>query len=342
MNYFFLILFSFSLFAHEECVNCAAHLRQDSSVQNLEEFSGKLDHWSASSSQVFNAPCKHKKFDTQAMNAELSSLSGNKKKKIGGIQLSNENPELLNVFKRLTTKSKAGWFERLIGLDKTKEFDFQSNFSVNPECTRVLCAVDKIWGQYTGRKLLYMNLKFGYNGSEYLKENSARFSEPELNDVLMGLSDLPKSIMPMFQDRPLRKSSVDDEDTNDTYTVWANSEVTIFPPWIRGEQGLRFQTLVHEVGHNLHYKLPKEKFLQWMGMSSWVKQGDSWSYDIIGACMPSKYAMASPLEDFAETTSAYRYNAKALLARCPAKYNFMRDHVFNGVEYREESQCSGR
>lgn len=343
MKYLILALFSFSVFAHEECVNCEAHLREDSTVSNLEEFSNTLEHWSANANQVMNAPCKHKSFDTQAMNAELTAMSGNKKKKIGGIQLTDENPELLKVFKRLTTKSKAGWFEKLIGLDNSgPEFNFQSNFNVNPECSKVLCAVDKIWGQYAGRKLLFMNLKFGYNGSEYLKENSSRFNESELDDILMSLSDLPQAIMPMYADRSMRKSSVQDKATTATSIVWADSAVTIYPPWIAGPQGLRFQTLVHEVGHNLHQKMSNEKFREWMGMSSWVKTGDKWNYDILGACMTSKYGMTSPLEDFAETASAYRYNAKALLARCPAKYNFMRDNVFRGVEYREESQCSGR
>lgn len=342
MKFALLFLISFSVFAHEECANCEAHLREDSSTQNLEEFSDKLEHWSANESQVMNAPCKHKTFNTDEMNTELSSLYGKKDKKIGGIQLKDENPELLKVFKRLTTKNKLNWFERLFQRSAEPEFNFQANFSVNPECTKVLCAVDKIWGQFAGRKLLYMNLKFGYNGSEYLRENSGRFNESELDDILMSLSDLPRAIMPMYTDRRLRKSTVQSEKTVGNSIVWADSDITIYPPWIQGPQGLRFQTLVHEVGHNLHQKLPDEKFKEWMAISSWVKEGDNWNYDILGACMPSKYGMTSALEDFAETASAYRYNARALLARCPAKYNFMRDNVFRGVEYREESQCSGR
>lgn len=343
MKFLIAVLISASALAAEDCVNCQSHLREDPTVSNLEEFSDRLEHWSANESQVMNAPCKHKTFSTDAMNTELSAMTGNKKKTIGGIRLTDENPELLKVFKRLTTKNKQSWFERLFSRnDQGPEFDFQSNFSVNPECTKVLCAVDKIWGQYAGRKLLYLNLKTGYNGSEYLRENSARFSEGELDDILMAMEDLPHAVMPMYTDRQLRKSPVPKEPPGSPSITWADSAVTIYPAWFQGAQGLRFQTLVHEVGHNLHAKLPQEKYAQWLTLSSWVKTGDSWQYDILGACMPSKYGMTSPQEDFAETASAYRYNARALLAHCPEKYNFMRDNVFRGVEYREESQCSGR
>ena len=343
MRFLFLILLSSFAFAHEDCVDCGSRLPKDGTTFHLEEFSDKLEHWSANATQVMSAPCKHKVFDTRQMNTELSSLTGNKGKKIGGVKFRNESPELLRVFKNLTTKNKLSWFEKLLfGGNKRPEVNFQEDFSVNPECDKVLCAVDKIWGQYTGRKLLWLNMKFGYNGSEYLHDNSARFTESELDDILTGMHDLPKAIMPMYQDRKLRKSSVQSDKSVGDKLVWADSDVTIYPPWINGPQGLRYQTLVHEVGHNLHQKIAPPKFSEWMGLSSWVKKGDTWEYDLFGSCMTSKYSMTSPQEDFAETASAYRYNGRALLARCPAKYNFMKDYVFAGVEYREESQCAGR
>ncbi|MES2528760.1 MAG: hypothetical protein V4598_16870 [Bdellovibrionota bacterium] len=340
----FIILFlliSFGVMADNDCVNCAANLRAETHAHNLEEFSKRLEHWSANSSQVMNAPCKHKTFDTEKMNQELVSLIGKKDKKILGVKFKDENPELLRVFKNLTVKNKMSWFEKLFY--KTEpEVNLQGVHAINPECDKVLCAVDKIWGQFVGRKMLFMNMKYGYNSSNITNKNAAPFSEPEIDDVLMAMEDLPKSIMPMVRDRKLIKYLPDAEHPDKGPKVWADSRIVLFAPWFAGEQGLRFQTLAHEVGHVMHYALPSQKSNEFNAMSSWVKVGDKWEFDTIGACMPSKYAMTSPMEDFAETASAYRYNGRALLAQCPAKYAFLKDTVFQGVEYRDESQCAGK
>lgn len=336
-----LSLISFSASADRDCVNCAAQLREENAAHNLEEFSKRLEHWSANSSQVMNAPCKHKSFDTEKMNQELSALTGTKDKKIRGVKFKGENPELLRVFKNLTTKSNLKWWEKFFY--KTEpEVDVQALHSVNPECEKVLCAVDKIWGQYAGRKMLFLNMKFGYNSSNITNKNAAPFAESEIDDVLMALEDLPKSIMPMVNNRKLIKYLPDAEHPDKGPKVWADSRIVLFAPWFAGEQGLRFQTLAHEVGHVINYALPADKSAAFNALSSWVKVGDKWEFDSIGACMPSKYSMVSPMEDFAESASAYRYNGRSLLAQCPAKYNFLRDNAFAGVEYREETQCAGK
>ncbi len=341
MKYILLIFFiSLSAAATTDCVDCLPDLHPTTN-HNLEEFSSRLEHWSANSSQVMNSPCKHKTFDTERMNQELASMTGKKDKKILGVKFKDENPELLKVFKNLTVKSKLKWWEKFFYRSEP-EVDIQGVHAVNPECDKVLCAVDKIWGQYVGRKMLYMNLKFGFNSSNITNANAAAFAENEIDDVLMSLQDLPQSAMPMGNNRKLIKYLPDEAHPDKGPTVWADSRIAIFAPWFNGSQGLRFQTLLHEVGHVQHYSLPPEKSAEFNALSSWVKVGDNWEFDSIGACMASRYAMTSPMEDFAESASAYRYNARSLLAQCPAKYNFLRDTVFKGVEYREESQCAGK
>lgn len=337
---FLIILFSFSIQASDDCVNCLPDIHSSHS-HNLEEFSSRLEHWSANHSQVMNSPCKHKTFDTEKMNQELTSMTGKKDKKILGVKFKDENPELLKVFKNLTVKSKLKWWEKFF-YRSVPEVDIQGVHAINPECNKVLCAVDKIWGQYVGRKMLYMNMKFGFNSSNITNANAAVFAENEIDDVLMSLQDLPQSLMPIVNNRKLIKYLPDEANPDKGPLVWADARIAIFAPWFTGSQGLRAQTLIHEVGHIQHYALPPDKSAEFNALSSWVKVGDKWEFDSIGACMPSKYAMTSPMEDFAESTSAYRYNGRALLAQCPAKYNFIRDHVFKGVEYREESQCAGK
>ncbi len=342
MNIFLLTIFiSLTALATPDCVDCLPEYNQEMTDHNLEEFSKKLEHWSANSSQVMNSPCKHKTLDVESMNQTLTSMTGKKDQRIRGVKFQAENPELLKAFKNLTQKSRLKWWEKIFVKSPT-EVDVQRVHAINPDCDKVLCAVDKIWGKYVGRKMLYLNLKFGFNSSQITNANAVVFGESEMDDVLMSLQDLPQSIMPIVKNRMLIKYLPDEKNPDKGDKVWADSRIVLFTPWFRGEQGLRFQTLAHEVGHIMQDALPPQKAAEFNALSSWVRVGDNWEFDSIGACMPSKYAMTSPSEDFAESVSAYRYNARALFAQCPAKYNFLKDTVFAGVEYREESQCSGK
>lgn len=338
-----LLLFTLSslTFAGEDCVHCGRGLENDPALSHLEETSKELTHWSASVSQVMSAPCKHKVFPLEEMNASLVKMTGKRDKKIAGVFFDDENPELLQAFKNLTVK-KTDWLGKLTALAGSGGENFQKKFFVNPSCQKVLCAVDKIWGQYLGRKLLYLNLEFGFNGSEYLFPNAGRYTDQELDDVLLTLMDMPAFMMPMFKNQMLKKSTVEDEETVGDNYVLANATITVFPVWTRVPSGLRYQTLAHELGHNLKFRLTRALDQEWNALSSWVKLGEEWQADVFNSCFASKYSMKSPGEDFAEVASAYRYNGRALRKQCEPKYNFMRDHVFNGVEYLEESQCSGK
>ena len=51
------------------------------------------------------------------------------------------------------------------------------------------------------------------------------------------------------------------------------------------------------------------------------------------ACFISDYSKSNWKEDFADTFRAYRYDANRLKRTCPRKYNYMRDHVFEGIEF---------
>ena len=51
--------------------------------------------------------------------------------------------------------------------------------------------------------------------------------------------------------------------------------------------------------------------------------------------MVSNYGKTSPIEDFAESVTAYRYNPERL-KDCPSKYYYMKDFVFQGKEYTDK------
>jgi hypothetical protein len=192
------------------------------------------------------------------------------------------------------------------------------------------------------KRLLYLYLKFGFNGSELAFKNAQRLSENELDDVLMTLNDFPSAMIPISPGRQLTKYLADEKHPDKGDQVWADSTVILFAPWFQGQQGSREGVLFHEVSHILQYQLPKASQRKWNKLSSWVKKGDSWEFDTIDACMISLYSMRDTYEDFAETAAAYRYNARFLKRLCPEKYQFMKDNVFRGVEFQDQSQCSAR
>lgn len=339
---YLLLLISLTAFAHEDCPQCVSEYKVHQIPGNLDEFSKKLEHFSADENQVLNAPCKNKSFDAEKMNISLSSLTGKKDKKIRGVKFSDESPVLLNAFLNLTQKNRLSWIDKLF-LKAPPEINVQRDYNVNPECKKVMCAVDKIWGRDVGRKLLYLYINHQYRGSELLSPNHAtRFTDPELDDILMTLEDIPKSLRPLGRNRPIIKYKKEAIPADQSPLLWARSHVHLYTPWVEGPKFKRQYVLFHEFGHNLHNHLSTEVYDQWLKKSSWVKLGEKWEFDSVGACMVSRYSMSEPNEDFAETAAAYRYNGRALFAQCPEKYRFMKENVFNNVEYREESQCSGR
>ena len=54
----------------------------------------------------------------------------------------------------------------------------------------------------------------------------------------------------------------------------------------------------------------------------------------------SVYAQTNPFEDFAETYALYRLDPTRLKALSSARYTYMRDRVFDGIEYTQDP-CSG-
>ena len=76
---------------------------------------------------------------------------------------------------------------KMVGKDK---------YDIDPECDKVFCALEKIWGADFASKMLYIRLKYLYNTSELAFTNSSRFRAHELDDILIALEDLPPHIYP--------------------------------------------------------------------------------------------------------------------------------------------------
>lgn len=103
------------------------------------------------------------------------------------------------------------------------------------------------------------------------------------------------------------------------------------PTSLRGVDDL-LNTLVHEIGHNVHYNIRRDSFdldVTWAALhrESFKSAGDT------GLGFVSTYAQTNKFEDFAETYMAYVRAPEVLIYYNPDKYEFMKQEIFNGLEY---------
>lgn len=107
------------------------------------------------------------------------------------------------------------------------------------------------------------------------------------------------------------------------------TEIEVYP---HDDVGELYDTIAHEIGHNAEEYIPNSAVNEWDNLYY-----DS-SLDYISSFgednrFVTDYATTSPEEDFAETYSFYINDPEMVQAICPEKYDFMKDHVFNGKEF---------
>ena len=330
-----LALISFSAWAQvsNDCVPLNVPTVDIKDLQKL------LDWHGANAEQIEKAPCKTVNPPSAKDLDDFikSKTAGSANAQINGVNFQNESPALIEAFKNFTTaKDGFGIFP-----EPDLQKNFQVDYKINPECQKVRCAMEKIWGKGLSEKILYLNLKHHFNSSEFAFQNSDRFTEAEMNDVLMGIEDLPAHLIPLGKDNQRlthfkRGYTLKNYDSN----VVANAVVMLFDSWDTEPAREKQYTIFHESSHNVSSKLGNlDESPEWLAQSSWVKTGDNWTADP-NACQITEYGATNPWEDFAESMSTYRYNAQAFKTKCPKKYEFIKTKVAKGIEYIEVKSCS--
>jgi len=304
------------------------HLELDAIQQ---KFSGEW--FSVAEKDMTRAPCFNSVPPDESQMTDFlksHSIGFQRSKKINGIQFVGEDPYLLQLFSQIHTPAP---------YRKIPTPNFKSN------CTQVLCAMQEIYGKKQGLQLLYMKAKFGYNGSDKVVRDSSPWKDSELDDVLTMFSNYPSSFFPIDEGRQFvhfKRGRSRGEDN----TI-ADAMVEVFDTWNEQPKALRQATLFHELGHNLSDEGNKDMSSEWLSLSKWTAKttlvkGDpqvSWSMGDKSAAV-SRYGEKNPGEDFAETVVAYRFNAQRLKAQQPQKYEYMKNRVFDGIEYDSASSCS--
>jgi hypothetical protein len=307
----------------------------EEAINRMAKSNTKIDWWSATPEMINHKKCDEKALSLQDIENEIEKKSSAKKGpgplNIGQVTFSDESTDLTDAFQRLVGKTD------LLG-KKLPMSDIQAKYHINPECNKVKCAVEKIFGKELGNKLLYINLKSGFNGSELAFDSASRLNTKEVNSLLSAIQAFPSSRFPLVNNQQLTKFKRNYRLASHEEGVVAYAAIAFYDAWTEQSEPLREYTAFHEMGHYIASELNLDSHKAWLGFSGWIEKDGKWTSSKKDS-VPSKYAATNPAEDFAESVSAYRYNPQLLKNVNPEKYQFLKETVFDGLEYLQESQC---
>lgn len=309
-----------------------------------------LDWWSATPKQVITSVCQAPVLSTTAEIEKYFSQIPQKAEEdsvleYAGIQFKNEKSSLIEAFTHLT--QNAEWRH-----EKDAIPDLQSKYKINPTCSKVLCAMKKMFGKDVGPKMLYLMHKYNLNTSPLSWTNASVLNDDEITDVIKTLRFFPPAFFPLELNKKLIRfkrgymRTADVDPTGQSFVV-ANSTIELFDPWTESAHTERQQALFHEIGHNMAESLlgNLDTSAAWLRLGNWPKENvdalskqarDHRTENHHGV---SKYGNSNAAEDFAESFNAYRFNPELLKIQSPGKYNYMKQLVYDGLEYTSAKDC---
>lgn len=220
--------------------------------------------------------------------------------------------------------------------------DPKKRFHIADNCTTAPCVAEAIFGPNVGLQMLYLQSEFNINTSHYSYDDSALFTETELWDIFAALELLPKKILPFNRNQKLTHYAHHLEDK----TILANATMGFYDRWSlkksRNRQYIAFHEFAHNYSSNFIDNLTSLDL--WLDATGWERTEEN--RDLFKKIsedreseMISGYAKTNPREDFAESVSAYRLNPFELRELSPKRYQFIRDFVFDGIEFTHKEGC---
>ncbi|MCT4643029.1 MAG: hypothetical protein N4A33_12130 [Bacteriovoracaceae bacterium] len=336
----FIIFSSYAQECHKSVLN---------PVNPLEEIMEVIQFHAVSDENVKNAKCLDNQIPFgDELYSHIGSFREKVSKKVNGVEFENEDPKLIELFEKLTKKPVAIEILDNEVHEKFNKTNVQEDFKINPYCKKVRCAVEKIWDKGVGEKLLYMLFEFDLNGSQ-ISYDSIKGDDKlrplknhELEQIIKAANALPKELFPIDKNATI----VHNADPRN-YGKYADARIMLFDLWDGQSAREKQYTIFHEMAHNLGDKLAGlDKSKEWLGLSGWKKINDSpidiYNYSIDDENTKhicSTYGTKNPIEDFAESVSAYRYNPFLLQKVNPKKYDFIKKNVFYGREFTKKDFC---
>ena len=201
-------------------------------------------------------------------------------------------------------------------------------------------ASQRIFGNRVGLQLLYIFVRYQVNASHLQAKDTSPWTTEELDDVILGLSDLPKHLIPLPINRYTKRKGFvsimrhkrgdplyDDEDA----PTYADAGINFYDAWSElPTHFARRNRVLHEIGHSLQNLIRSVNEKNWENLSQRNKKQ---------ASFVTRYAQTNSYEDLAESFITYRYVPQWLKKRNPEKYEYFREVYFDGVEYTSEEDC---
>jgi hypothetical protein len=282
------------------------------------------------------APCLSARDESLGLRLAPYLEGGGVTAEVAGFQLEDQPPAAVQAFAALT-----GDLRRRIKAGEAAP-------SAIP-CHDVPCAVTALFGPDVGPRLLLLALAYRFDASDLGARADRPWTADELDDMLAAFADLPDEWFPLdlkdfrllvYRDAEAQ-ARIGPAPQGAAELVAIAGEglpgILVAGGWRRLTSAGRRATLVHEIAHEY------ARTHHWRGGWARAMRADAAAARIADAAdAVSAYAEESPEEDFAESLAAYRYMGEFLQGRAPARYAFLRDRVFHGLEYRSEAACGLR
>ena len=301
-----------------------------------------LEGFTATDLDVKNAKCIYpvlsKKSDLEKYfhNKERNSEKNNFE--LLGFHFKNESPFLVKHFKDLIEIT-----------DHTlSENEPQSLNIARKQCQSVRCALSVILGKEESLKALYLLDKYRFNVSPLKYYETQNFTSADLDLILETMSLIPPHLLPLQDIQQLSHSHKDAKRPDNEYAV---SSIELYHSWDKGTTEQKKYILFHEIAHNWSNIVSEEldESQEWLKITGWIKIPGGftvgWEHPFQSRQKMSQYPWASEYasvnswEDFAESVSSYRFTPQSLFSKSPARYNFIKNKIFGGIEFKDNKNC---
>lgn len=299
----------------------------------------QISWWGATSKDVKNAACKTtRNLSDEELENYFSTKypAGQTQAYFAGINLQNENPAFVEMLRKLTQIPERKPGSICVWCRNPSE---QKIYNIPSDCKSVLCAAKAAFGEKEGLRMLYLMDRFGFNSSADIYKDSSPWKAKELDVAISSMEDMPSFMFPLDPNQKFTHYTRGTGQGRGNLEIIANASMEFYSGFDKLESDeVRTYTFVHEWGHNVGSDLKIDSSKEWLNLSGWVDKGGDWTLTNPKAVV-SNYAKTNPSEDFAESVATYRYNPQLLLAVNPEKYQFLKEVVFQGVEYLDGETC---
>ena len=204
-------------------------------------------------------------------------------------------------------------------------------------CNNILCAVKQIFGSEQGPLILYALIKYKSYLSPYNFDQGINevLPMPSLYAILTSYLAMPKHL----HERTINHKGFFLGHKLFTYGIYANAG-GIISHHLSNQGSLASQavTFFHELGHRSGIILEEDSLVylhksqSWYDSAGWVDYERNLSL-ASSDVWPSEYARVNAGEDLAETFNMYRFTPAKLKEISPERYEYMKEEVFQGIEY---------